>query len=55
MIATIDTANIRISKTMSLWSEASFSMAVFDKSLARFVSDELINFGLFVFGVVDVL
>jgi hypothetical protein len=55
MIATIDTANVRISKTMTLWPEASSSMAVFDKSSVTVVSDELINFGLFKNAVVDVL
>jgi hypothetical protein len=55
MIVTIDTASVRISKTMTLWPEALFSMAVFDKSFVTFVSDELINFGLFIFEVLDVL
>jgi len=55
MIATIDTANVRISKTMILWPEASFSMAVFDKSSVTVVSDALISCRLFVNAVVEVL
>jgi hypothetical protein len=55
MIATIATANVRISKTMTLWSEASFSMAVFDKSSVMLVSDALISCALFINAVVDVL
>ena len=55
MIATIDTANVRISKMMTLGSEVSFSIAVFDTSFVTVVSDELISSRLFIYEVVDVL
>ncbi len=48
MIATIDTANVRISKSMTLWSEASFSIAVLDASFVTVLSDELMSFVLFI-------
>ena len=54
MIATIDTANVRISKTMNFWPEASFSMAVSDTSFVPEVSDGLISCGLFIIAVADV-
>ncbi len=55
MIATIDTANVRLSKLMTLWPEASFSIAAFDKSFVTMSSDEVISYGLLVNEVVDIL
>ena len=55
MIATIDTANARIAKMVTVWPEASFGIVVFDKSFVSMVSDELIGCGLFICEVVDVM
>ena len=53
MIATIDTANARIPKIMTLWPEPSFFIAVPDKSLVSMASGELISCGLFICEVAD--
>ena len=55
MMATIDTANARIAKTVTLGTEASFVVVVLDESLVSMVSDELISCGLFICEVVDVM
>ena len=55
MIATIDTANARIAKRVTLGPEALFFVVVSDESLVSMVSDELISCGLFICEVADVL
>ncbi len=54
-MATIDTANVRISKLMTLWPEASFTIAAFDKSFVTRLSDEAISCGLLINEAVVIL